>query len=88
MRRRVPWITVLAAGAGAVSIAYFLYRIRLSSVRKQIVLLETEIREARMREEEEKRKLHKVFEALASLQETTNELLRDLREKIRIRYPA
>lgn len=88
MRRSVSWITVVVAGAGTLSMAYLLYRLRLSGVRKQHIRLETEIWEARKREEEEKRKLHKVFDALASLQETTNELLRDLREKIRIRYPA
>ena len=68
--------------------AYFFCRLRLYGVTRRIVFLETQIREARVREEEEKRKLHRVFDALASLQETTNELLRDLREKIHLRYPV
>lgn len=77
------WLVALVASTTAAALVSFLWcRAQVRKIKTRVVLLEREISLARIREEKEEKKLREVFEALGSLQKTTDRLFGGLRKRV------
>lgn len=77
------WVTVLIVGGGvAIVSSYLLCNARIEQMNNRLRLLERQISLARNQEDLRAEKLDKIFEAISVLQQTTEDQLRSLRERI------
>lgn len=77
------WVTVLIVGMGvAIVSSYLLCHARIEQTNNRLRLLERQMSLARLQEDVNEKKLDKIFEAVSVLRQTTEDRLRNLRERI------
>ena len=77
------WATFLAFGTGVAILAtYLICEARIDQTQNRVLVLEREMALARVRDEANEKKLTKIFEAVNALRESTEEHLRNVRDRL------